>query len=137
MKRSYVFVRPATPADAATVIEWSKNTPECDYKAGLYRTSFTLCAFDKDGPLAYLPVQMPLVFEALATRPGATPQEVALALKELVQECVTQAYIRGAGELYFLCTEESAKEFATNQVFEELPWRVCRMKLSDLEKPKS
>jgi hypothetical protein len=71
--------------------------------------------------------------DSLATRPGATRLEIAEALKELTQQFVTQAHIRGAGEILFMSTEEGTDHMAENQIFERLPYAVYRLKIKDLE----
>jgi len=51
----------------------------------------------------------------------------------LTQQFVTQAHSRGAGEIYFLGTDEGTDQLATNQIFEKLPYSVYRLKVKDLE----
>jgi len=99
----------------------------------LFPSSTTWCAYDKDGPLAYQTLQNPIMLESLAPRPGATPQQIALALKELTQNAITFAHLRGAGEVYFLGTDENTDIFASNKIFEELPYKIFRVKLANLE----
>jgi hypothetical protein len=55
-----------------------------------------------------------------------------MALKELTQNCVTQAHITGAGEILFLGSEQGTNEMAANHLFEELPYKVYRLKIKDL-----
>lgn len=138
-----VFVRPATSDDADNFIKWSvaNRGNEFDPEAPQYPDSFTLCAYDLEGPLAYLPVQepqfspqSPLFLESLAVRPGASTREVAVALKELLQACVMIGHMKGTGEIYFLGTNEDTNRFAENTIFEKLPWPVYRLRLSDLVK---
>ena len=74
------------------------------------------------------------MMEALAIKPDADPVDVAVALKELTQNLVTQCHIDGCGEIYFLCKEESTQRYAEKQAFEKLPWNVYRIKVGDLEK---
>jgi len=73
------------------------------------------------------------MMESIATRPGASKLEIAEAMKELTQQFVTQAHSRGAGEIYFLGTDEGTDQLATNQIFEKLPYSVYRLKVKDLE----
>lgn len=134
----HIFVRPAKAVEAKLFLEWAKANQErsaFDPAVPAYTTTFTLCAFDENGPLLFMPVQQPLMLESLAMRPGATEKEIAAAIKEIFQECVTQAAIKGNGEIYFACTDEGTGEFAEGQtVFEPLPWKFYRLRLSDLEK---
>ena len=143
MPRPLIFVRPATPEDAENFIKWSVRNQgnEFDPDVAQYSDSFTLCAYDLNGPLAYLPVQepqfaekAPLFLESLAVRPDAKPAEVTQALKELVQACVTIGHMTGTGEIYFLGTNEATNKFAESTIFEKLPWPVYRLRLSDLVK---
>ena len=76
----------------------------------------------------------PMLLESLAIRPGATNKEVSLALKELIQACVTLGHMKNTGEIYFLGTNEETNKFAENTIFEKLPWPVYRLRLSDLTK---
>jgi hypothetical protein len=115
--------------------DWAKENPanEFDPQVALFPTSSTWCAFDKDGPLAFQTIQHPFMLESLAMRPGSTKLQAAAAMKELTQNAVTQAAGIGVGEIYFLGSDDSTDEFAKNHIFEELPFRVFRVKLKDLE----
>lgn len=135
-----IFVRPAQPEDAQTFIQWAvaNKGNEFDPAIVTYPDSFTLCAFDVDGPVAFLPVQQPMVaepmmLESLAVRPEASAKEIASALRELIQACVTIGYMKGTGELYFLGSNEQTNRFAEHhKVFERLDWPVYRLRMSDL-----
>lgn len=134
--RNHLFVRPAKFEDAAIFEEWSRNTPNngFDPEVAKYPSTITWCVYDQHGPLAYMPMQCPLVMDSLAGRPGASKYEIAAALKELTQQFVTQAHARGAGEILFLGSEDGTNELAENQLFEEIPYKVYRLKLKDLQK---
>jgi DNA-binding transcriptional regulator GbsR (MarR family) len=80
-----------------------------------------------------MPMQCPLMMESLASRPGASKSEIAVALKELTQQIVTQAHQRGAGEIYFLGTDVDTDVMACNQIFERVDYPVYRVRLKDLE----
>jgi hypothetical protein len=72
--------------------------------------------------------------DSFAARPGATKLQIATAMKELFQETVTQAHLKGVGEIYFLGTQDGTNHMTTNQeVFEKLPWSVYRVKIRELE----
>lgn len=135
MNRNRIFVRPAKPTEAGKVIDWSLKTQDNHFDPDVikYPSTFTFCAYDKDGPQVFMPVQQPLVIDAIAVNPNINEQTAALALKALVESVVTQAHLKGSGEVLFLATKEETCEFAKNQVFEELPYRVFRLKLKDLE----
>jgi len=132
----HIFVRPARPSELPQFLDWAQKTENNEFDPSVVRhpTTFTLVAFDKDGPLVYMPIQQPLMLESLAIRPGAETSDIAMAMKELIQAAVTCAYSKGAGEVYFLSTEEGTSEMAEKQAgFEKLPWAVYRVKLRDLE----
>jgi len=99
--RQPIFCTPRDSEDAPDFIKWSvaNQGNAFDPEAGQYPDSFTLCAFDTKGPLAYLPVQQPMfiepmMLESLAVRPDSTNVEIASALKELIQACVTIGYMK-------------------------------------------
>jgi len=105
-----------------------------DPAVAAFKSSITWCAYDKDGPVCFQTIQRPLMLESLAPRPGATKQQIASAMKELTQNAVSQAHVMEAGEIYFLGSDAETDEFAKSHIFEELPYRVFRVKLADLLK---
>jgi len=135
MDHRHIFVRPIRPEDTKKFIDWSLETPNngFDPEVPKYPSTITLCAYDKDGPLAFMPVQQPFMMDSVASRPGVSKGQIALALKEFTQALVTQAHIKGVGEIYFLATEEGTNKMAENQLFEELPYKVFRVKVKELE----
>jgi hypothetical protein len=74
------------------------------------------------------------MLESLSPRPGATKQQIASAMKELTQNAITQASILDAGEVYYLGSDADTDEFSTSHIFQELPYKVFRVKLADLLK---
>lgn len=134
MNKRHVFVRAAKPEEAQMFFDWAKENThgEFDEEVARFSSSVTWCAYDKDGPLVFQTVQRPLMLESLAPRPGATKEQVALSMKELTQNAVTMAHSMGAGEIYFLGTEDGTNTMAENQIFEELPYKVFRVKIKDL-----
>ena len=135
----HIFVRPAREEDREQFIQWSLKTENnlLDPDVIKYPSTLVWCAFDENGPIVYVPVQQPLFMESLAINPEASPALVAMALKELTQNLVTQAYLRGSGELYFLCRDEATIKFAKKQAWKEQPWRVFKIKVKDLESPQN
>jgi hypothetical protein len=139
---SHIFVRPVTPEDAGIFLKWAVENKgnEFDPDPVTYPDSFTLCAFDETGPLAYLPIQQPMfvepmMLESFAPKPGLTPLQASAALRELIQACVTIGFMKGTGEMYFLGTNTATNSFAEkSKVFERLDWPVYRLRLSDLTK---
>lgn len=130
-----VFVRPARPEESKMFLDWSLENPEngFDPEVPKYPTTVTWCAYDKDGQVAFLPVQLAYIMESFASRPGLTPRRQADALKEFTQNLVTQAALHGVGEIYFLGTSEDTNAYAENYIFEEVPYKVYRAKLRNLE----
>lgn len=129
-----VFVRPIRPEESQQFFDWAQENPknEFDSEVPKFPSSRTWCAYDSDGPLVYQTVQQPLMLESLATRPGATPLQVASSMKELTQNAVTQAHIAGVGEIYFLGSDSATDEFAANKIFERVNFPVYRVKIKDL-----
>lgn len=132
--RNHVYVRPATKADSEQFMEWSRSNPDngFDPAVAAYPSTITWVVYDRFGPLAYMPMQCPLMMESIAYRPGASRAEIATAMKEFTQQFVTQAHIRGSGEIYFLGSEEGTDNMASNQIFEKLPFTVYRLRIKDL-----
>ena len=134
--RKHIFVRQAQPKDKQQFVKWTIGNFEkndADPEILKSATTFVLVAYDDSGPIAFLPVQQPLFLESLATRPDASPKQVATALKELVKAAVTQAHLKGIGEIYFISNEPTIGKFAETQLFKKLPMNIYRVKLSDLE----
>lgn len=134
----HIIVKPAKPEDAKEFTDFSLNTPNnlFDPDTITYPTTFVFKAFDNTGSIAYVPIQQPFFMESLAINPNADKLKVSSALKELTQATITQAYIKGVGEIYFVCNDPSTQEFAKSQAFVEMPWKVYRLKLKDLENEK-
>jgi len=132
-----IFVRPARPEDASVFLEWQKDNPNFDPNSVTKQDSFTLVAFDEEGPVAFLPVQTakvdPLVLESVAFRPGANNLLQSFALKELTKATITIGFMRGTEEIYFLADNESTAKFAEKHKFERVPWPVYRLRMADLE----
>ena len=134
MNKRHVYVRPIEANEGNMFLGWARENPhgEFDPQVPLFPSSTTWCAYDKDGPLVFETIQRPLMLETLAPRPGATKEQVALAMKELTQNAITLAHTAGAGEIYYLGSEEGTDAMATNQIFEELKFKVYRLKIKDL-----
>jgi len=138
----HFFVRPARPTDADKFLKYSLETPGNLFDPGVpqYQNTFIRCVFDSAGPVLFAPIQRPLVIDALAFRsesepglPALSDIDRAVAMKELVQDVISQAYIQGSGEVMFVCKDKDTAEFAKRQLFEELPYRLFRIRLKDLE----
>jgi hypothetical protein len=135
--RKHIYVRPARPEDRELFVKWTWENLHrngADPEVISYPTTFVLCAYDENGPLVFMPVQQPLVLDAIAIRPEADSRKVASALRDLFKACVMQGHLKGSGEIYFISDEQTIQQFASHQVFEKLPVSLYRVKLSDLEK---
>jgi hypothetical protein len=73
------------------------------------------------------------MLETLAFRPGATHRQKTIAIRELTHNAIAQASLKGAGEVYFIATDPGTNDLAESEMFEELPWKLYRTKLKDLE----
>lgn len=128
-----VSVRLVAEGDADRFLEWSLTTPnnQFDPQVVKYPNTFVLCAETPDKVVCYLPVQRPLCMESIARNPEATPQEMAVALRELTAMVATLAQKSGSGEMYFLATEETVEKFAEGRKFEKLPWTLYRARVDE------
>ena len=134
--RNHTLVRPANEKDWSRFAQWqiaNHGRNGFDPAVVSYPSTFTLCAYNQQGPLAYLPVQQAFFLESLAPRPGADEREIAVALRELVHALITQAHIKGVGEIYFLESDGATAQFAARQMFEKVPYSLYRVKLASLE----
>lgn len=99
-----------------------------------HSSTFTLEAFGRYGAQAFCPIQQPLMMENLIFRPGLNRAETAQAIVRLAEHTVEEAYRRDAGEIYFLCRDESTSKFAEGYGFKDVaklatPLRCYRMNL--------
>lgn len=131
----HVFCRPIRQSDAEQFFKWSDETKNnlYDPTAAAHPTSLTVAAYNEDKVILYAPAQSPFVLEALSVNPSATPLEIATALKEVTQFFVSQCYVQGKGELMFVCADQTTAEYAKRQAYEELPYRLFRIRINDLE----
>lgn len=130
---SPIFVRPARNNEGSKFLEWSIPVPGFDPSIAYQPGVFTLASYNKKHVISYMPVQRPYMLETIAKNPEATDAEAAVAFKEFIQFLVSQGTIQGVSEIYFLGTDESVNTIAESTIFEPLPYRVYKVKLSDLE----
>lgn len=128
-----IYVRPAEQRDAASYAEWCKSNPHFDSSVLTYPATQTLAAYNQSGAIAFMPLAHPVCMDAIAFRPGLLDAEKALAMKELTKTAVFLAHSSGAGEVMFLGSNEGTNQFARNHIFEELPWKVYRVRVRTLE----
>lgn len=128
-----IFVRGAREADYKTLVLWAGANPAWDPRVFQYQGTITLCAFSGADIVAFMPVQQPLLMEAIAFHPMATDTQRALAMKELTHSLITQASLSGKGEIYFLGSDEATNAFAEHQGFKLVDMPVYRCILQGLE----
>ena len=130
----HVYVRPGTKEDVPLFSKWLQETRGnlFDPAVFTYRGTSTWCAYNQSGPIVFMPAQRPFMMESLAINPDSSEIDVAVALREIFHAIVLQAHLAGEGEVYFGCSDEATIAFATKHEFEELPFRMFRVKLSDL-----
>lgn len=128
-----IFVRPARlPQEENLIQAFAKTNSAWDAKIIPY--SYIWCAFAGNQPIAYMPVQRPLMMEAIAFHPASNDLDRARAMQELTQNLVSHAYEMGIAEIYFLGSHQNTIELASNhgfQLIDSMP--LYRMRLIDLE----
>lgn len=118
-----VLVRIGDAYAAERLKSWAHSTPDgdlLDLDVLNHPDSFVLEAFSEDGVRAYVPMQRPLMMENLIFRPGLSESQTAQAIARLAEHAAEEAYRRDAGEIYFLCRDESTKKFAERHGFKNV-----------------
>jgi hypothetical protein len=135
-----IFVRPIRPSESKQFLDWSLANQEknsFDPAVATYPSTLVPCAYDEDGPAAYMPVQHPYVLDAYAPRPGLSAIQSAVVLREIFQFAVTKAHENGVGEILFLASDQDTVDFAEKHTaFKRVPYAVYRVKIADLEPKK-
>lgn len=132
----HIWVRKAEKRDAAQIGQWLENQSFVDRNVFFYPQTTVLAAHNSQ-PLIYMPLQLVAMLESLAINPQATRLEIAAAIAELARVSVFMARERGVKEIYFLATNDDTAAYAKRNHFEELPHKVYRLKIDDLELPQS
>ena len=135
MKR--IWTRLFRSSDATKFWEWINNTKQnlFDKEILTYPATGCLVAHGNGEPIVYLPIQYVPMLESLAINPESSLKDVATSLWQLVAAVQLECQRKGMGEIYFLCKEESTIQFAQKNGFTEIPYKLFRMKLSDMEQP--
>ena len=136
----HLIVRPASE-EQAQAIAWAKKTLDgelLDLDIFAHESTFLLSALqsgegEQSGPIAYLPVQQPLMLENLIFRSGLNDRDRAKAITRLTEAAIGEAYRRDVGELYFLCREPSTCAFAERHKFKLIPDELKVYRLNLLE----
>jgi Tat protein secretion system quality control protein TatD with DNase activity len=71
--------------------------------------------------------------ESLGFHPLCTDSQKALAMKELTHNLITQAYLRGIGEIYFFGSDHTTNDFAERQGFRQVQYPVYLVRVQELE----
>lgn len=124
-------LRFATPEDAPQIIEWLNANPLNEYDSVIckYPSLHVIASYAPDGVICYLPTQKVLVLESLAVNPKASELEKAQALRDLTKAAELLANSEGIREVWFLDGAGGVGEMARSHGFEELPYKVFRLKL--------
>jgi hypothetical protein len=131
------FVRPARAEDRDKFIEWAKGKNLDPNVLKPEFNSYILCAFNKKGIIAFLPIQSPQfvsvqMLEALISNPDASDLEIASALRELIKHAITIGYLKECGEIYFIGDHPETNKIA-ERIFEKIEYPVYRLSLKNLE----
>lgn len=129
-----IFVRPFRQGEIEKLVSWGSVNPAWDSRIINYPSSFALAAFNNSGTLGFLPVQRPLVMEAMGFHPLTTDTQKALVMKELTHGLILQAYALGAGEIYFMGSDNGTNDFAERQGFKKIDMPMYRVRIADLER---
>jgi len=127
-----IKLEPVSADDAEVIAKWlaadaSKNLYDKD--VFFYPSTLLLKTSTADEPIAFLPAQLTLTIDSPAFNPNATKLQIALSLKKLMIEFVTRSYERGVREVNFFTASDDMAEFAIKHGFEEIKYRLFRLKL--------
>ncbi len=124
-------LRFARAEESKQVMDWIREHPENDFDPDIidYPTLQVFCAYSDDGVEAYIPTHNVKVLESTALRPGVDIGTAAQALRDFTKAAELMASSQNIRELYFLCRDEALIAMARNHGYEEMPFKVLRMKL--------
>lgn len=119
----HLIIREALPGEQETALRWAKSTPDgelLDLDVFNHASTFLLAAATSGsvpGPIAFVPVQQPLMMENLIFAPGLNDSDRARAMVRMSEYAISEAYRRDASEIYFLCRHELTRKFAERHLF--------------------
>ena len=124
-------LRAATPEDSKELTAWLSTNPLNEFESVIlkYPTLRVIASYAPEGVVCYLPTQKVLVLESLAVNPNAGDLEKAQALRDLTKAAELLASSEGIREIWFLDGAGGVGEMARSHGFEELPYKVFRLKL--------
>lgn len=121
---NHLVIREARPSEHNLALNWAKSTPDgnlLDLDIFEHASTFLLAAATsagpEPGPIAFNPVQQPLMMENLIFAPGLSDSDRARAMTRMAEHVISEAYRRDAGEVYFLCRHELTRKFAERHLF--------------------
>jgi hypothetical protein len=134
-----VNARFAEVTDIPKLAEWlylNRKKNKFDPEVFQYDSS-RIMAMELDGsPAMYQPYQLVIMLEGLAPKPGLTPLETALLLREGLHAVARVAKVSHIDEVYFLSGDEETITFAEAHGFTELKTlKVLRLKVKDMTPP--
>lgn len=130
MKRA--TVRPAVPEDAQNYSEWLQASAHINLmdKAVYTEPTLNTVVAELDGkPALMTSFRLVLCVEALAPKPGLTPKQEALALREMWAGIVRVAEASGIKEIVFQCVDQRLIRFIEKRGFTKIATDVFRYKV--------
>lgn len=128
--REQLKLKFAEASDVPQVVEWLNRTRNNEFDPAIlrYPTLRVLCAYN-GVPVGYLPTQQALVLESLGLNPALSAQEHGQAIRDLVKGSELLASSLGIKEILFLGTDDAVNSIAGHHGFEEVKYKVYRMRL--------
>ena len=129
--RNQVYVRLAAP-DEPYLAWFEANKERNDFDPAVlgYPTTKVLAAYKLDGTvLAYMPVQTVAMLESIATNPEVGSMKRTAGVVEMTQAAAMLASLGGIRECFFCSTDDLTAGGAELMGFEELPYKVYRLRI--------
>lgn len=131
-------IRTAEPQDAQNYMDWLKAAADInlvDTEVYSYPTCNTVVIEKGEEPVLMNSFHLVLVLEALAPKPGLSPKDEAIALRELYEGVRNLAAATGVREVYFACVDERLQKFIERKGFKRVHAPVYRMLLGREDDP--
>jgi hypothetical protein len=122
--------RAAQPHDSKNYSDWLKAASDInlvDTKVYSYPTCNTVVVEQDGEPVLMNSFHAVLVMEALAPKPGLSPKDEALALRELYATVQRIADATGVREVWFMCADERLHKFIERRGFEKVNTAMFRI----------
>lgn len=126
-------LRAAQPGEAQRILDWLHANPSNDFTGDIlkYQTLVTLCAYNEDGPRAYLPAHKVFVLESTALAPDITLGESAQAFRDFTKSFGLMASLQKIREMYFISRDPRVIKMAEHHEYENLSdkgFQILRIK---------